>query len=152
MPASSLTIKTPVESEKKGAPLVFPEVVRKPKKNMIVPKKPNKRRKKKKKTDDDNMTREEMLEYFTGLQNDPNFNLLPFPRFVQETNPELFAGESKPAFEEKMKRLDFLDALENAKTEEEREALKAKRLEELKNQHVPHYQKLPVAPAQGLKG
>ena len=46
-----------------------------------------------------------------------------------------------------MKRIDFLDALENAKTDEEREAIKKKREEELKNQVVPAYQMSQIVPA-----
>lgn len=135
----------------KSAPIVIPEAIRKPKPRKVVPKKPNKRGRKKK-TEKTEMTREELLNYFVSLQNDPNFHLLPFPRFVQETNPELFAGESEANFKEKMKRIDFLDALENAETDEEREAIKKKREEELKNQVVPAYQRIPVEPAKSLKG
>jgi len=139
-------------SEVKSAMLTFPEAIRKPKPSGTkVPKKPNKRRNKKKKQSD-TMDRGDMLRYFTNLQRDPNFHLLPFPRFIQETNPELFAGEKPEAFKEKMKRVDFLDALDNAKTDEERDAIKAARAEELKNQVVPAYQSIQVEAPRSLKG
>jgi len=134
-----------------SAPIVIPECVRKPKPRTIVPKKPNKRRGRKKK-ESDTMSREELLTYFTNLQYDPNFSILPFPRFVQESNPELFAGESEANFKERMKRIDYLEALDAAETEEEKEAIKAKRAEELKTQVVPAYQRIPVDKPASLKG
>jgi len=135
----------------KSAPIIIPECVRKPVPKKVVPKKPNKRRGRKKK-ESDTMSKDELLSYFTNLQYDPNFNLLPFPRFVQESNPELFAGESEANFKERMKRLDFLERLDNAETEEEREAIKAERAKELENQVVPAYQRIPVDKPLSLKG
>lgn len=143
-----LAVEAEVAPGLKSAPIIIPEIVRKPK--VVKATKPKKRGRKKK--NDDTMSKEQMLEYFTNLANDPNFDLLPFPRFVQESNPELFAGESEANFKERMKRIDFLDALDNATTEEEKEAIKEKRAKELENQVVPAYQKLPVSKPQGLKG
>lgn len=120
-----------------SAPLVFPEVVRKSKPK--VSKKPHKKRHKKHVKTEPKMTKEEMLTYFSGLQSDPNFGLLPFPRFMIEQNPMVYAGEDPKVFAEKMKRLDFLTALENAETEEERKAIIAKREKELEHQTVPAY-------------
>ena len=142
--------EAPVAPGLKSAPIIIPEVVRKPREIKKVSKKPPKRGRKKK--NDDTMSRDELLRYFTNLANDPNFNILPFPRFVQESNPELFAGETEGNFKERMKRIDYLDALDNAKTDEEREAIKAKRAKELENQVVPAYQKLPLSAPAGLKG
>ena len=149
--SASASSSAPEPKGVKSAPIVIPEAIRKPKPQKSVPKKPNKRGRKKK-NEKKEMTREELLNYFVNLQNDPNFNLLPFPRFVQETNPELFAGDSEANFKEKMKRIDFLDALENAKTDEEREAIKKKREEELKKQVVPAYQRIPVDAPKSIKG
>lgn len=132
-----------------SVPMKIPECVRKPEAkpgkptNIRIRAKPTKHKKKTVKKQPE-MSRDEMLEYFRGLVQDPNFNLLPMPRFVQESDPELFAGEKPENFKEKMRRLDFLHAMDNAKTDEEREAIKAKRAEELKNQVVPIYQRLPV--------
>lgn len=131
-----------------SAPISIPVCVRKPKKKSG---KPPKKGKGKRKAKSNLMSRDEMLKYFTSLQNDPNFSMLPFPRFVEESNPELFTGDTPENYREKMKRLDFITALDNAKTDEEREALKKAREKELK-QVVPHYAKLPVGDVKGLKG
>ena len=139
--------------ERDSAPITIPDVVRKPKKTAVRSRKPVKKgRKVKTKPEHDGaMTRDEMLSYFTNLQHDPNFSILPFPRFVQESNPELFAQDTPENFRERMKRIDFVEALDRCKTEEERDALKKAREKELK-QVVPHYSKLPVDQPLGLKG
>lgn len=143
---SNLTISVPKEEsvDKSWIPLKIPEPVRKskvqaPKKSSKGGKPPKRGRKKKHVKSEPKMTKGEMLKYFSNLQTDPNFGILPFPRFVIEQDPMKYAGEDPKQFEEKMKRIDFMYALENAKTEEERRALIDKRKEELKNQYVPAY-------------
>jgi len=137
-----------------SAPLTIPEPVRlaKPSKKKVLGKPPKKGRKKKHVKTEPKMTREELMAYFANLQTDPNFGLLPFPRCMIEQDPMKYAGEDPKQYAEKMKRLDFIYALENAKTEEERDALIAKRKKELEHQTVPAYQAVSAGGGNPYKG
>lgn len=124
--------------EPKSVPIKIPECIRKSKKVC----KPRKHKKKIAKKEPE-MSKEELRQYFMSLQNDPNFGMLLFPRFIQEENPEVFAEESEKAFKERMKRIDFMERLEKAETEEEKEAIRKEREEELKVQNLA-FQKIPI--------
>lgn len=84
------------------------------------------------------MSRDEMLNFFLGCQDDPNFNMLIFPRFVVEGAPEVFGDRPVSVIEERYKRIDYIDALLEAKDDKEREMICGIRREQLKNQVVAH--------------
>lgn len=96
------------------APLTIPDKF-KPK-DKVVKKKNGKKKIIKEKP----MSRNEMIEYFSKLQNDPNANLLIAPFFIQEKIPK-FATEDPKILKERRKRVDLLEKIGLAETEDEKQ-------------------------------
>ena len=96
-------------------------------------------------------SKKEILAYFSKIRNDPNVGILCAPMFVQREFPEVYAGCDRKTFEEKMKRMDYVERMKNAKTPEERQVIieaERKRV----NETVPAYSKIPIPDKIGIKG
>lgn len=118
------------------APLIIPDKY-KPKDKVI------KKNGKKKVVKEKPMSRQEILEYFAKIQNDPNAGLLIAPFFVQEKIHK-FAVEDPKLLKERRKRIDILEKIGLAKTEEEKQKY-FKELERITGeQNVPHLSAIPV--------
>lgn len=130
-----------------SVPLQTPEVLRKPSQSS----KRGSRGKKRVKSVAP-MGKKEIMSYCEKLQKDPNFSILPFPQFVVDSNPQLYANVDEQKYKEDMRRLEYVIELDNAKTPAERQAIIDKRKKEVGNQIVPHYSGIVRSTPVSFKG